>query len=114
MFTQKFTRRLLPLALVFTVVGGMGGMALVACFAPNLVEYLPAVQAPRRRRWNSICRSYVLPDARNPGGREADVNIDALPETLTVPEAGQRLRCSPTRPTRALDEAVQRRRFQRG
>jgi hypothetical protein len=24
---------------------------------------------------------------------QADVNIDALPETLTVPEAGQRLRC---------------------
>jgi hypothetical protein len=37
--TQKFTQRLLPLALVFTVVGGWGGMALVACFAPNLVEY---------------------------------------------------------------------------
>ena len=27
-------------------------------------------------------------------GRQADVNVDALPETLTVPEAGQRLRCS--------------------
>ena len=27
-------------------------------------------------------------------GRSADVNVDALPETLTVPEAGQRLRCS--------------------
>ena len=26
--------------------------------------------------------------------RQADVNVDALPETLTVPEAGQRLRCS--------------------
>ena len=26
--------------------------------------------------------------------RSADVNVDALPETLTVPEAGQRLRCS--------------------
>jgi hypothetical protein len=25
---------------------------------------------------------------------QADVNVDALPETLTVPEAGQRLRCS--------------------
>ncbi len=25
---------------------------------------------------------------------QADVNIDALPETLTVPEAGRRLRCS--------------------
>ena len=24
----------------------------------------------------------------------ADVNVDALPETLTVPEAGKRLRCS--------------------
>ena len=27
-------------------------------------------------------------------GRSADVNVDALPETLTVPEAGRRLRCS--------------------
>ena len=27
-------------------------------------------------------------------GHQADVNIDTLPETLTVPEAGQRLRCS--------------------
>ena len=26
--------------------------------------------------------------------READVNVNALPETLHVPEAGQRLRCS--------------------
>ena len=27
-------------------------------------------------------------------GREADVNFDALPETVTVPKAGQHLRCS--------------------
>ena len=27
-------------------------------------------------------------------GRSADVNVDLLPETLTVAEAGQRLRCS--------------------
>ena len=27
-------------------------------------------------------------------GRSADVNVDALPETMTVPEAGARLRCS--------------------
>jgi hypothetical protein len=27
-------------------------------------------------------------------GRQADVNVDALPETVTVPKAGQRLRCS--------------------
>jgi hypothetical protein len=26
-------------------------------------------------------------------GREADVNVDALPETVTVPKAGLRLRC---------------------
>jgi hypothetical protein len=26
--------------------------------------------------------------------READVNVDAPPETVTVPKAGQRLRCS--------------------
>ena len=27
-------------------------------------------------------------------GRSADVNVDALPETVAVPKAGQRLRCS--------------------
>ena len=27
-------------------------------------------------------------------GRSADVNVDLLPETLTVPETGKRLRCS--------------------
>ena len=27
-------------------------------------------------------------------GREADVNVDALPETVTVPKASLRLRCS--------------------
>ena len=27
-------------------------------------------------------------------GRSADVDVDLLPETLTVPEAGGRLRCS--------------------
>ena len=27
-------------------------------------------------------------------GRAADVNVDLLPETLTVPETGKRLRCS--------------------
>jgi DNA-directed RNA polymerase subunit RPC12/RpoP len=27
-------------------------------------------------------------------GREADVNVDVLPETVTVPRTGQRLRCS--------------------
>ena len=27
-------------------------------------------------------------------GRSADVNVDLLPETLTVPEAGRRLLCS--------------------
>ena len=27
-------------------------------------------------------------------GREADVNVDALPETVTVPKADLRLRCS--------------------
>ena len=27
-------------------------------------------------------------------GRSADVNVDLLPETLTVPEAGRRLCCS--------------------
>jgi hypothetical protein len=27
-------------------------------------------------------------------GHKADVNVDALPETVMVPKAGQRLRCS--------------------
>jgi hypothetical protein len=27
-------------------------------------------------------------------GREADVNVDALPETLIVPQVGRSLRCS--------------------
>lgn len=27
-------------------------------------------------------------------GHKADVVVDALPETITVPKAGQRLRCS--------------------
>jgi len=27
-------------------------------------------------------------------GRQADVNVDALPEAVTVPKVGQRLRCS--------------------
>jgi DNA-directed RNA polymerase subunit RPC12/RpoP len=27
-------------------------------------------------------------------GRSADVNVDLLPETLTIPDVGQRLRCS--------------------
>jgi hypothetical protein len=42
MFTtviQRFARRLLSLALIVTVVGGMSGMALVAYFARDLVEY---------------------------------------------------------------------------
>jgi hypothetical protein len=44
--TQNFTQRLLPLTLVFTVLGGMGGMALVAYFAPNLVEYFNSSSGP--------------------------------------------------------------------
>jgi hypothetical protein len=28
---------------------------------------------------------------------QADVNVDALPETLTVPEVGRRLRCGQLR-----------------
>ena len=31
-------------------------------------------------------------------GRSADVNVDLLPESLTVPEAGKRLCCSQSRP----------------
>jgi hypothetical protein len=44
--TQNFTQRLLPLTLVFTVLGGMGGMALVAYFAPNLVEHFTSSSGP--------------------------------------------------------------------
>ena len=36
-------------------------------------------------------------------GRSADVNVDLLPETLTVPETGQRLRCSQLRRQDDLD-----------
>jgi hypothetical protein len=42
MFTtiiQKFAQRLRRQALAVTVAGGMGGMALVAYFAPNLMDY---------------------------------------------------------------------------
>ena len=42
MFTtviQIFAQRVLPLALGVTVVCGLSGMALVAYFAPDLVEY---------------------------------------------------------------------------
>jgi hypothetical protein len=48
MFTtviERFAQRLLPLALVVAVAGGMIGMVLVAYFAPNLVEYF--VRSPR-------------------------------------------------------------------
>jgi hypothetical protein len=41
--TQNFTQRLLPLTLVYTV---LGGMALVAYFAPNLVEYFTSSSGP--------------------------------------------------------------------
>jgi hypothetical protein len=36
---------------------------------------------------------FVIASCANCGG-SADVNVDLLPETLTVPEAGHRLRCS--------------------
>ena len=35
----------------------------------------------------------IIAACANCGG-SADVNVDLLPETLTVPEAGNRLRCS--------------------
>jgi DNA-directed RNA polymerase subunit RPC12/RpoP len=38
-------------------------------------------------------------------GREADVNVDALPSTVTVPKAGQRLRCSSCGGKTILDPA---------
>jgi hypothetical protein len=44
--TQKFTQRFLPLALVFPVAGGMGGMVLVGYFAPTLVEYFASSSGP--------------------------------------------------------------------
>ena len=45
--TQKFTQRLLPLALGFAVVGGM---ALLAYFAPNLVEYFASSSGSSTRQ----------------------------------------------------------------
>ena len=59
--TQKFTQRLLPLALVFTVVGGWGGMALVVCFAPYLVEYFASSSGPSTPEME-----FYLPIARAP------------------------------------------------
>ena len=38
-------------------------------------------------------------------GRQADVNVDALPATVTVPKAGQRLRCSRLRREDDIDQA---------
>jgi hypothetical protein len=42
--------------------------------------------APERRQ----CCHRVLPNC----GHKADVNVSALPETVIVPEAGHRLRCT--------------------
>jgi hypothetical protein len=39
---QRFARPLSPLALAITFVGRISGMALVAGFAPDLVEYFAA------------------------------------------------------------------------
>jgi hypothetical protein len=53
---QRFARRLSPLALAITFVGGISGMALVACFAPDLVEYFAASSvsiAPGRTEFDS-------------------------------------------------------------
>jgi hypothetical protein len=67
---QRFAQRLSPLALVITFVGGMSGMALVACFAPDLVEYFGASSvsiAPWRTEFDpppSMSRAFpVLPPA---------------------------------------------------
>ena len=42
-------------------------------------------------RANGVCA--VIATCAN-CGRSADVNVDALPETRAVPDAGKRLRCS--------------------
>jgi hypothetical protein len=57
--TQKFTQRLLPLALVFTV---LGGMALVAYFAPNLVEYFASSSGSS----TPLMEFYLAPIVRAP------------------------------------------------
>jgi hypothetical protein len=41
-------------------------------------------------------------------GRSADVNLDLLPETLTVPKAGKRLRCSNSAVTRSRPDPLGR------
>ena len=58
--THRFTRRLLPLALFVTFVGGMSGMALVAFFAPNLVGHF--VNGSGSATWQT--EFYPLPIVR--------------------------------------------------
>jgi hypothetical protein len=58
------------------------------------------IKATVPERWKSICAdcagsvgSLVELQCAN-CGHSADVNVDTLPDTITVPEAGRRLRCS--------------------
>jgi hypothetical protein len=46
--TQKFSQRVLPLGLV-VVVGGMCGLALVAYFASDIVEFFTTTSASATR-----------------------------------------------------------------
>jgi hypothetical protein len=48
---------------------------------------------------------HVVSAACEACGHKADVNVDALPETVTVPKAGERLRCSQCGGKRGLDQA---------
>ena len=57
MFTtviQRFAQRLLSLALIVTVVGGMSGMALVAYFARDLVEYFISGSRPTAAEFDPV------------------------------------------------------------
>ena len=87
MFTtviQRFAQRLLPLALVVTVVGAMSGMALVACFAPDLVEYFVSRSgsiAPWRTEFDSL-RVLVGQATANKGPMSAEEFIAFARELL--------------------------------
>jgi hypothetical protein len=56
--TQSFAPRWSRLALVVTVVCCMAGTALVAYFAPNLVEYFASSSYPT---WTGQTEFYPLP-----------------------------------------------------
>ena len=66
------------------------GQALAAAWRRNSQPGPPMTLA--NMRLNGVRAVTATCEACGPA--QADVNVDALPETITVPEAGQRLRCS--------------------